>query len=172
MGTELRTGVKLNRSDLARLFGRSLGTIDRWVQRDCPYLEKAEKGRQWVFDSAAVIEWYADRWLGESSTADGVASLQAERARKTAVERRLAEIALQKKLGEVVEVEDVAEVVGDALTRVRAALLNVPSRIAALVAKERRPARVRQLLTEEIHAALRELSTPEGVVEEVTRDAD
>lgn len=49
-----RTG---NKADLANWFGVSLTTVDQWLRRGCPYIQRGERGKQWRFDFLAVCKW-------------------------------------------------------------------------------------------------------------------
>jgi len=49
-----RTG---NKADLANWFGVALTTVDQWLRRGCPYLQRGERGKQWKFDFLAVSKW-------------------------------------------------------------------------------------------------------------------
>lgn len=49
-----RTG---NKADLANWFGVSLTTVDQWLRRGCPFLDRGERGKQWRFDFLAVAKW-------------------------------------------------------------------------------------------------------------------
>jgi phage terminase Nu1 subunit (DNA packaging protein) len=50
-------GKIVSRAELAKTFGVSLVTIDNWVRRGCPHLDRGANGRQWRFDTAAVARW-------------------------------------------------------------------------------------------------------------------
>jgi phage terminase Nu1 subunit (DNA packaging protein) len=48
---------RANKAELAEFFGVSLTSIDRWVSRGCPVVQRGAKGISWVFDLLAVAEW-------------------------------------------------------------------------------------------------------------------
>lgn len=50
-----------NRAELSEYFGVSLVTIDAWVRRGCPYVDRGSRGRPWTFDLAAVVRWREDQ---------------------------------------------------------------------------------------------------------------
>ena len=50
-------GVELSRAQLAQVFGVALTTVDAWVRRGCPVIERGRRGVAYRFDSAAVFEW-------------------------------------------------------------------------------------------------------------------
>lgn len=57
MSDETSGGRIVNRAALAQLCGVTLPTIDAWIRKDCPVVERGGQGKEWKFDSAAVIEW-------------------------------------------------------------------------------------------------------------------
>lgn len=75
-------GQKVNRGELAAVFGISLPTVDTWVRAGCPYDEKGQgKGRPWVFDTADVAAWREERARAEGGGED-VADLAAYKLRR------------------------------------------------------------------------------------------
>lgn len=50
-------GLIMNRAELATLFEVSLPTVDAWVRKGCPVIERGSKGRPWQFSSADVFDW-------------------------------------------------------------------------------------------------------------------
>lgn len=59
-------GRDVNRSDLAEINGVSMPTIDDWVRRGCPVVQRGGRGRAWQFNTADVRNWREDdkqrRW--------------------------------------------------------------------------------------------------------------
>lgn len=48
---------KANKALLAEWFGVSIATVDAWVRRGCPSVQRGEKGRPWIFDLKEVAAW-------------------------------------------------------------------------------------------------------------------
>ena len=46
-----------NRADVANWFGVAPTTVDQWLRRGCPYLQRGGRGKQWQFDFLAVAKW-------------------------------------------------------------------------------------------------------------------
>ena len=46
---------------LADIFGASIRTIQNWQEQGMPVLRGGGKGNEVLYDSAAVIKWYAER---------------------------------------------------------------------------------------------------------------
>jgi terminase small subunit / prophage DNA-packing protein len=84
-----RTGRTVNRADLASTFGVSLPTVDAWVRRGAPFVERGSKGREWKFDTAAVIDWrlasaIEDALAGYQDESDAISKDEADRRRAVA----------------------------------------------------------------------------------------
>ena len=47
----------VNRAELATLFEVSLPTVDAWVRKGCPVVERGGRGREWKFHFAEVFNW-------------------------------------------------------------------------------------------------------------------
>jgi phage terminase Nu1 subunit (DNA packaging protein) len=52
---EVKTIV--NRAELASLFEVSLPTVDAWVRKGCPVVERGGRGREWKFHFSEVFNW-------------------------------------------------------------------------------------------------------------------
>lgn len=48
---------EVNKAELAEAFEVSLPTVDNWVRRKCPILQKGSRGTPWAFDLFAVYAW-------------------------------------------------------------------------------------------------------------------
>lgn len=53
--------MRVNKKRLAEIFNVDPRTIERWQSQGMPLLSGGGKGVEAVFDSAKVIEWYAER---------------------------------------------------------------------------------------------------------------
>lgn len=92
-----------------------------------------------------------------AETVDGVTYNQA-RIQSERVKAQLKELELQKKTGELVSAAEVRETAFNKTRLVRDSLLNLPDRLAALLAAETDVAAVTSILKTEIVQALQELS--------------
>lgn len=86
------------------------------------------------------------------------------RNRREAAEAERAEISLAEEKGELIRVEAVKSVLGVLFASTRDSLLQIPARLAPLLAAESAPAAVQILLYTEIHQALQQLATAKLVV--------
>ncbi|GJE45935.1 terminase small subunit [Methylobacterium soli] len=128
-------GRELNRVDLASLCGVSLPTVDGWIKIGCPFLERGSKGREWKFDSAAVIDWRMQRAVesavaGYAGEGDKVLKEEADR-RKAVAAAITAEIAADIALGHVVSRRDAESVMTMFCQVLKTGLSNAASKIAA-----------------------------------------
>lgn len=46
-----------NKATVANWFGVSLTTVDQWIRRGVPYLQRGERGKEWRFDLLAIARW-------------------------------------------------------------------------------------------------------------------
>lgn len=60
-------GKQVTRQALADVFGVSLPTIDAWVRKGCPFVEKGGRGQEWQFNTAQVSKWLRDRDVEEAT---------------------------------------------------------------------------------------------------------
>ena len=75
---------------------------------------------------------------------------------------RLAKIEFEERSGKLVNREEVTVAAFTAARTIRDSLLNIPDRVAAMLAAESDSVRTHQLLTDEIRKALGELSSQDG----------
>lgn len=101
---------RVNRSDLALVFGVAPTTIDAWIKAGCPYEERPTgRGRGWVFDTAAVARWREQR-AAEEAAGQEVHDEAALRLRKLAAEARSAELKLAIETGAVASLDVIERV--------------------------------------------------------------
>ena len=102
----------LNRSEMAAHHGVSLPTVDSWVRRGCPAVERGSKGTNWKFDPVAVIEWRlkdaAEEVTARFIRGDGSMPREEADRRRAVALARSAEIELDERLKAVASVEDTA----------------------------------------------------------------
>lgn len=128
-------GRAINRADLASLCAVSLPTVDAWVEKGCPYLERGSKGREWKFDSAAVIDWRIQRGIenavsGYEDESGKVSREEADRRRAVA-NAITAEIAADEALRAVVSRHDAEACMAAFCQVLKTGLSNASSKIAA-----------------------------------------
>ena len=152
------TGRPVNRAELADLLGVSLPTVDAYVRGGCPYEQRGAKGREWLFNSRAVIEWLRQRDVEQALGTAQSTTFDEARRRKTAAEATLAEMELASKRREMIHVDDVAAVVASEYSACRSRLMSIPARLATACAGVADAAAVEKLIRDEIVDALTELT--------------
>lgn len=95
-------GQKVNRKQLADVFGISLPTVDAWVRSGCPFDQKGERGREWSFDTADVMRW-REKLARDDAGGQDVQDDAALKRRKIAAEVKLAELELMERMGQVAD---------------------------------------------------------------------
>lgn len=156
--------MKLTKQHLADLFGVTVRTVSDW-QREADFPAPTKEGRRNLYDAAAVVGWWRDREIARLIEGeDGkLLDLNHERARLAKAQADRQELALARERGELVPVELVGEAVGSDYTRVRARLLAMPTKAAALLAPETDTAICQSILDDLVREALSELSDPDTV---------
>ena len=152
-------GRCLNRAELADFFGVAKTTVDDWIRRGCPALEKSKgKGSSWRFSSAQVSSWLLDE-ARESGIRDTAAiDFDEAKRRKTAADAALAELSLKERRGELVDAEEIRQVGQEAFLLVRQGLESIPQQLAPRFAVMTDPKRIEKLLRDAISERLHALS--------------
>ncbi len=127
-------GRSVNRAELASICGVTVVTIDAWRQKGCPYVERGGRGKEWIFDTAAVIDWRLQRAVtdavsGYEDESGKVSKEEADR-RKAVANAISAEIDADEKLQQVVSRHD-AEACMTAFCQVlKTGIANAASKVA------------------------------------------
>ena len=137
--------MRVNRTELAEVLGISMPTVTAWMGEDppLPYIEGGGKGKPFVFDTVAVIEWWAEnkRRRSRPSAAPGPfdgpddmpESYDDAERRKMIANADKAELDLAKAAGKVVEIEDVAAIIAEMHVKVRTRLLGIGNKVRVRV---------------------------------------
>lgn len=167
----------VSRSELSRVFGVSLPTIDNWRRHGLPQVEVdggAPKSgrRKYQYNVPDCIEWYLHRHLDDlrdDDEDDGAPAgkgsrqkLDEARYRKTVAQAEQAEIETRIRRGELVEVEDVRSVWSQHVLNVRNRILSVADSAAPRLAKMKRTQPIRDDLKRRLEHALEQLSEAES----------
>lgn len=149
--------------EVAGLLGVDRGTVYKWLQSGCPYVEKpvTKRGEGWKLDLAEVVRWREKR-AAENAAGGSKIDVDEAKRRKIAAEAALAELELAERRGEVVAIEDVVAVVSDQFTACRARLLSVAHKTGPLVAPVTDIVECVNLIDRAIREALDELAGYDG----------
>lgn len=154
--------MELTKSDLARMFGKSLPGIQLWISKGCPYVTKGGGGKQWVFDSAEVSAWREAQVILQAQGDTKSLDIDEARRRKLAAEAAITELELAKLRGDVIEIDAVAAVVGDDYANVRAKLLSMATKLAPQLLGTDDLPQCKALIERCVYEALEEL-TADGI---------
>lgn len=161
-----RRGQILNRTELADHLGLAMPTIDDWIRRGCPVVERGGRGKAWKFNSADVRQWRDDdirSQVGGSANA----SMEDLRQRKLAAETEQAELDLARAKDELVPVDQYHRALIKAFGEVRAGMRNVvPGRAVRRLIGEDDQTRFKMVLLEEIDHALDVLADADLIYED------
>lgn len=149
--------MKCNKATLADILSIGLTTVDARVREGMPYINRpGENGsKEWLFDTAEVIEWIADGRGQPEEQRDEMAEAKLQQVK---AESGLKWMEFGEKLGHLINIEDIVERVeaGDAIVKSR--IMAVPGRLAQTLAVESDPAKVQALIKAELNEALAELN--------------
>jgi len=130
MSNRVGKGHILNRAATADLFGIAMTTLDDWVRRGCPAVERGSRGKPWKFNSAEVHGWRED-CIREEASGVQVASNDELKRRKLEAETEMVELELAQAKDLVAPIEQIQRAMAKAFGEVRAGLRNVlPGRAA------------------------------------------
>lgn len=159
-------GQILNRTEMADHLGVVMTTLDDWVRRGCPVVQRGSRGRPWQFNSADVRAWRDEDIRRDASRVE-TASNDELRRRKYQAETELVELELARAKDQVVEVEQyeraLAKVFGEVRTNLRTVL---PERAVRRLLGENEETRFKASLLEEVDQALEALADSSLIFEE------
>ena len=102
---------RANKAEAAEFFGVSLPTINAWIARGAPVLQKGSRGIPWVLDILALAEW---RFTGGSGVGDDDVP-QSPRERKDWYDSELKRLQYERETGLLVAADDMRTTVAEAL---------------------------------------------------------
>jgi len=153
----MSNGIEVNKAGLAETFGVTLPTVNAWMKKGAPFIEMGGAGKQWLLNTADISRWREQQAMvnaiGDSRDMD----FDEARRRKTAAEASMAELELAVQKGELVEIESVADTVGQDYANCRAKLLNITARLIGELTQDQC-----DMIDGEIREALTELAAYVG----------
>lgn len=171
-------GKRVNRLELADVFGVAATTVDLWIKNGCPVLERSTgKGSAWVLDTAAIAAWLRDRAVSDA-VGEGPGDEENLKLRRMKAETLKAELELAKARGEVAPLEQIERVVNKAFAEVRANMRNLPARVVSQLIGMTDEREFKSVLLGEIdialeslaHASLADADAPDSDPDEVDGD--
>lgn len=116
-----------NKAGLARFFDVSLTTIDSWIRKGCPAVQRGSLAAPWVFDLLAVAEWRFSGKTGGSPDADPEALPPAER--KAWYEGEVKRRDLQERDRELIPAVEVEQVIRTAFAAIAQDIRAIPDNL-------------------------------------------
>lgn len=160
-------------SETAEFFGATAPTIRSWAEAGCPYIMRGGRGREWMFDSAAVADWRIEVELRRKGVGGTEGKDRTSLAhRKQEAETELREGERDRKMGQLLPVGWLLDIVGIVFDNVNAKLSAIANRCAPLVAVETDVTKCHRIIERAINEARRELVAPEeqNLITAATRD--
>lgn len=139
----------------ARLLGKTAPTIKTYVGKGMPCLQEGSNNVPWQFDKEDVLVWFSN--FRKVNTGNGDETYDEARTRKVIAEATLAELEVKRAIGQLVAVDDVADVVAAEYARVRAGLMNFSSKWAPQLVGMQSIEEVVQVLEKAVNEVLTEL---------------
>lgn len=149
-------GKNVTRQEIADLFGVSHTTVDAWLKRGLPVIQRGSKGKAWVINTAEVSAWLEQR-AKESAPGGEQADERELKRRKLAAETAKVELELARVRGEVVPLRQLERALANAFAEVKTNLRSVPSRVATAIIGEESETRIKAVILKEIDQALETL---------------
>jgi phage terminase Nu1 subunit (DNA packaging protein) len=122
---------RANKAELAAFFDVSLPTIESWVRRGCPVVQRGSKGVSWVFDLLQVSEWkfsgMAPQGAGEDGEIDPSRLPPAER--KAWFESEIKRRDLQVRDGELIPASDLELCIATAFAAIAQGVRAIPDNL-------------------------------------------
>ena len=118
-----------NKAELAEAFKVSVASVDAWLRRGCPHVQRGNRGAAWVFNIIDVAEWR----FGGTGDADGATTDPENMSPKERLDwykGTRERLALERERGEMVSADEVAEAWEQQIAVAKGRLLSLPTRIA------------------------------------------
>lgn len=114
---------KANKALVADFFGVSVPAVDGWIRRGCPYVQRGDKGRPWVFDLLQVAEW---RFSGNQPDTDKNPEDMAPKERRDWYEGEKVRIDIETRAGNLITLDQYREEMARILKCISSALETLP----------------------------------------------
>jgi phage terminase Nu1 subunit (DNA packaging protein) len=125
------TSVGLN--EAAAILGKNVTTLKSWFNLGCPVIERGSQSKKWRISPAAVIAWREDKIAQDAVGDTSQLDYEEARRREMAAKAAMLELDLSERRGKLIEVEQIADLVGEEYANVRAKILSLPTRMAPQV---------------------------------------
>mgnify|MGYP001601902110 FL=1 len=150
-------GRTLGKQEIADLFGVSEVTVDAWIRKGCPIIQRGSKGVAWQINSAAVSNWLRERDV-ENATGNNLSDEQELKRRKLAAETQKAELEMLRVKGELVPLKQLERSLANTFAELKTNMRNIPRRTATALVGETSEVRIKEVLLAEIDQCLEVLA--------------
>lgn len=158
-------GPEVTFSDLTDIMGVSNKTVHKWVKKGCPFIERGGPGKEWKFNSAAVIKWVRELDVEQAlGTTPASMSLDDANLRNKIATAQLKEYELARIRGVTVTIPEVVAICEEDVAIVRSRILSIPGRLAQELANETDAIIIERAIKREVSAALSDLSCDEDMI--------
>lgn len=155
----------------------SLPTVDAWVRSGCPYDQKGERGKEWIFDTADVMRW-REKLARDDAGGEDVQDGEALKRRKLANDVRMGDLDFLERSGQLASIDAVERMWSRILAELQSNLRgSFVSRCETSLLGETDGRAFKRVLLSEVDSALTclanmDLSGPDGEDDEAVDDAD
>ncbi len=146
-------GLIVTRTELADIFGVAMTTVDNWVRRGLPVIQRGTKGKAWQFNTSDVASWLERRAIERTETED-FGDEKALRRRKLAAEAQKIELELARARGDLVPLNQLERALANTFAELKTNLRTVPSRVATSLIGEESETRIKSVILAEVDQAL------------------
>jgi len=150
-------GRTLGKQEIADLFGVSETSVDAWIRKGCPIIQRGSKGVAWQINSAAVSNWLRERDV-ENATGNNLSDEQELKRRKLAAETQKAELEMLRVKGELVPLKQLERSLANTFAELKTNMRNIPRRTATALVGETNEVRIKEVLLAEIDQCLEVLA--------------
>lgn len=156
-----RVGVEMSKSEIAIFYGVNINTITQWIAKGCPFVQKGGPGKKWILSSLEVTQWREEQITAAAVGDVSQLDINEARRRKLAAEAAMTELDLAHRRGDLIEIEFIADMVGNDYANMRAKLLALPTKLAPQLVGMDDPVECTALLDKGVTEALEELTADE-----------
>ncbi|MCF6777549.1 terminase small subunit [Thiotrichales bacterium 19X7-9] len=156
-------GKVATKQQASDIFGVYVTTIDDWVRRGCPYLEKGGRGRAWSFNTADLFKWRLQEEVNQNEKImpNGEQlnlKIKQAKLRLTDAQADNEKIKARLAANKVIDADLLSSVLADVFGLMRNKLLSIPERVESRLVGETDKDKFRKVLLDELKEAMFDIS--------------
>lgn len=149
-------GKKVNKKELAAILGVTEKTLTSWQKNGMPIEVAGGRGSRNEYDTQRIIEWMVTQRLAKAGVVQGeevagAFDYQIEKARLKHWQATEKELSVRENAKQLLKREELEFKLGQMITSVKSALLNVPDRVAQRLSLTKSQ---KEVLEEEVKTSL------------------